>query len=261
MGLNQTTSPRLGRYGTIRRRRGNTGFTLVELLVVVSIIALLIAILLPSLRRARDQARQAKCMANLHSIGLGVRAYSEDFNQIAPHYETVGRHGFRIAPLKRSDPTAPEESWGLQVALAAGCGPTVLPNGLAYPVPVDRPVYMPYDSDAWICPANTGPKSMEGQWKEWGNSYSYFNNSNSEYSIDKWANSRAWSKVPIVWDNYKTLPGESGFIGPFSGPGYRVPATMRVPPHRVPGRQRDASAYWIAFYVDGHVQMNVFNKD
>ncbi len=54
------------------------GFTLVELLVVVSIIALLIAILLPSLRNARRQARRAACQSNLRMIALSWHAYLDD---------------------------------------------------------------------------------------------------------------------------------------------------------------------------------------
>lgn len=52
------------------------GFTLIELLVVVAIIALLIAILLPSLAKAREQGRSAQCLSNLKQLGLGLNMYT-----------------------------------------------------------------------------------------------------------------------------------------------------------------------------------------
>ena len=51
------------------------GFTLVELLVVVGIIALLVTILMPTLTRARELAKQAICGANLNTIGKGLHIY------------------------------------------------------------------------------------------------------------------------------------------------------------------------------------------
>jgi prepilin-type N-terminal cleavage/methylation domain-containing protein len=56
-------------------RRHETGFTLIELLVVVAIIALLIAILLPSLGRAREKAKLSVCLSNLRQIGLAAFMY------------------------------------------------------------------------------------------------------------------------------------------------------------------------------------------
>ena len=53
-------------------------FTLLELMVVVAIIAVLIAILAPSLGRARQQAYQVKCAANLRNIGQGIFQYVND---------------------------------------------------------------------------------------------------------------------------------------------------------------------------------------
>lgn len=60
------------------------GFTLIELLVVISIISLLLAILMPSLSKAREQANRITCGANLKSIGLASLLYAEDNRNCLP---------------------------------------------------------------------------------------------------------------------------------------------------------------------------------
>jgi prepilin-type N-terminal cleavage/methylation domain-containing protein len=64
--------------------RTRPGFTLVELLVVISIIAVLISILLPSLRKARESAKRTVCKANLRQLGMGFLIYTDSYDGKLP---------------------------------------------------------------------------------------------------------------------------------------------------------------------------------
>lgn len=61
-----------------------SGFTLIEVLVVVAIIALLVGVLIPSLAKAREQAKRAVCSSNFHQVAVGMGTYAADFNGFLP---------------------------------------------------------------------------------------------------------------------------------------------------------------------------------
>ena len=68
----------------MRRRVGRAGFTLIELLVVIGIIALLIAILLPTMGKAREQANRTKCAANLRNLGQTAANFAAEHRGLYP---------------------------------------------------------------------------------------------------------------------------------------------------------------------------------
>jgi prepilin-type N-terminal cleavage/methylation domain-containing protein/prepilin-type processing-associated H-X9-DG protein len=90
MAINETCGPAGAGRSPIqgesqRAMRRSAGFTLMELLVVIATIALLAALLLPSLAAAKDRGKRAACISNLRQIGIAIHGYAHDHDGRIPY--------------------------------------------------------------------------------------------------------------------------------------------------------------------------------
>ncbi len=119
-------------------------FTLIELLVVISIIALLISILLPSLSKAREQARKVVCLNNHHQIMVGVQMYADNNNDLMPAHDWTFR-----------DKNYGGLYWTTYMRVMWGS--SISPDGsIAHPTNLGLliPEYIPVNSKIIFCPSN-----------------------------------------------------------------------------------------------------------
>jgi prepilin-type N-terminal cleavage/methylation domain-containing protein len=188
-------------------KRTTKGFTLVELLVVIGIIALLISILLPSLNKARETANRAKCLSNLKQIGTAIRVYETQNNGQYPR------------SIYNSSSAATFVTWGSGASASFASADTFARVGTTYTItggstsntPADNDVTASFyllirsadlPSELFTCPSSNqekwdygGGSNKAENWTNWSNlttnlSYSFQNMYPSATAV---ANGFAWN--------------------------------------------------------------------
>jgi prepilin-type N-terminal cleavage/methylation domain-containing protein/prepilin-type processing-associated H-X9-DG protein len=90
------------------------GFTLIELLVVIAIIAVLLAILMPAMRKIKEVARETTCKSNLRNVGLAVQMYLDDYGRKIPDTQSANHHlWFENDGVTYRRPSSGDAYWGI----------------------------------------------------------------------------------------------------------------------------------------------------
>ena len=128
-------------------RQSNPGFTLLELLVVVALIAILAGLLLPALAAAKAKANAIACLNNERQLGLACQLYVDDSNDALPYNYGAGEIKLAVAQGRFVNWTSPVMSWELDsdntntvLVTRGGIGPYTSDAYRIYRCPSDRVV-------------------------------------------------------------------------------------------------------------------------
>lgn len=129
------------------------GFSLIELLVVIGVIAVLAALLLPALVSAKQAAQKAACLANLRQIGLAIHAYADDHEGYIPY-------GPKAPPF--TSPSSFYPSTGAPTSLLS------LQNGAPVALGLLLEPYLAAEPKVLFCPGSDQPVDTEAELSKVG---------------------------------------------------------------------------------------------
>ncbi len=211
------------------------GFTLIELLVVIAIIAIIAAILFPVFAQAREKARETVCISNTRQIGLQVRMYVQDYDEVLPIF-------YAYNSLPPAD--APGHKGVELLILPYGKNKELFkcPDDAGGPVLAD-PFYG--------CPGRTSYQSC------YGSSYRFSSGSYSIIAGESSQNNTLYDFTRVVTDASFALPAETRIIRDEMFPFFTMDKYGYYPDYFQRWHARGGSV----IFADGHARFTVSNGD